>query len=368
MSAMGQFQGKLGNDGEQLTLRNAAAEIVDDVAYQFGFPWPTVGTSPGYSIQLINSNLDNAQAGAWRSAEPSPGRPGAIQNSAVPPFIDEVSHSPQQPTSQQDVTVTARVNDADGVASVTLLYQIVAPGSYVTLQDPAYHSDRTPLAMQRLDDNRWQVTLPAGLQQHRHLMRYRIHVRDAAGSELTVPYADDPQPNFAYFVYDGLPTWTGSVDGNPENQVTFDFNQMRPLPVYHFLVKRTDVADALFMPPSDWGAGYEGNDFLWRGTLVYGGAVYDHVTFRARGGTTRYATGKNMWKINFHPGHRFQAYDDYGRPYLAVGQAQSLSSHPADPPKTSWRTGPVRIDQFPAFQHGRCRKPPHPFCPTPCHR
>ncbi len=326
MPAMGQFQGRLGNEGEQLTLRNATAEIIDDVAYRFGFPWPTVGTPPGHSIQLINPALDNAQAGAWRSADPSPGRPGAIQNGAAPPFIDKVSHTPEQPTSHDDVTITARVQDANGVASVSLLYQIVAPGRYVAQHDPVYHSDWTPLAMERLENDRWRVILPAALQQHRHLVRYRIHARDATGRELTVPYADDPQPNFAYFVYDGMPAWTGSVDGQPGNQVTFDFNQMRPLPVYHFLAKRTDVADALFMPPSDWGAGYEGNDFLWRGTLVYGGAVYDHVTFRARGGTTRYATGKNMWKINFHPGHRFQAYDDYGHPYPTLWDKLNLSA------------------------------------------
>ena len=143
---------------------------------------------------------------------------------------------------------------------------------------------------------------------------------------MVVPYLDDPQPNFAYFVYDGMPSWTSSYDGAPPNQITFDFNQMRPLPVYHFIAKQTDIADALFMPPSERSIGYAGNDFPWRGTLVYDGTVYDHVTFRARGGTSRYAAGKNMWKINFHPGHRFQAFDDYGQPYDTKWDKLNLSA------------------------------------------
>ena len=67
----GQFQGKLGNDKEQIILRDNTAAIVDEVAYAFGFPWPTVGMAPGNSIQLIHPSLDNAQPGAWRSAMPS---------------------------------------------------------------------------------------------------------------------------------------------------------------------------------------------------------------------------------------------------------------------------------------------------------
>src|SRR5690606_25571324 len=73
--------------------------------------------------------------------------------------------------------------------------------------------------------------------------------------------------------------------------------------------------DAQFIPNSQWFEGYMGSDYLWRGTLVYDGVVYDHIGFRARGQAFRYATGKNKWKFNFLPGHRFQARDAYGAPY-----------------------------------------------------
>ena len=41
-------------------------------------------------------------------------------------------------------------------------------------------------------------------------MRYRVSSTDELGASITAPYADDPQPNFAYFVYNGDPDWTGS--------------------------------------------------------------------------------------------------------------------------------------------------------------
>ncbi len=101
---------------------------------------------------------------------------------------------------------------------------------------------------------------------------------------------------------------------------------MRPLPIYHVIAKKRDVADAMHIPPSTWGDGYMGQDELWRATLVYNGTVYDHITFRARGGFTRYATGKTMWKLNFNPAHSLQAYDDWGRPFATGWDKLNLSA------------------------------------------
>ena len=59
-------------------------------------------------------------------------------------------------------------------------------------------------------DNFWSVTIPASVQRNRSLIRYRIRVEDGAGNGVLVPYADDPQPNFAYYCYDGVPSWSGA--------------------------------------------------------------------------------------------------------------------------------------------------------------
>lgn len=324
--AVGAFQGRLSSDGERIELYDQRAALVDEVEYALGFPWPTVGDAPGNSIQLLKPSLDNAEPGAWRSALPTPatGNIGATAN--TPPLIRAVSQSPQSPRSDEPVVVTVDVSDSDGVQSVRLAFQVVRPGDYIDISNPRYGTQWSWVTLQQSDEDTWQVTLPRELQIHRGLVRYRIEATDAGGRRVAAPYADDPQPNFAYFVYNGLPYWPASITGSRENLTTFDFSQIRPLPVYHLIAKQSDVADALFMPNSAFAGGYMGDEYYWRGTLVYNGTVYDHISFRARGNFSRYATGKNMWKFDFPTGHHFQAYDDYGRPFANKREKLNLSA------------------------------------------
>ncbi|MHC4228084.1 MAG: lamin tail domain-containing protein [Planctomycetota bacterium] len=321
----GPFEGKLDNDGETIRLYSADDQEIDKVDYQLGFPWPTVGNAvpeiqpgAGHSIQLVNPVLDNDLSGSWRSALPTP----AAFNNAVyldntPPHIRQVKHTPKQPKSDEVMTISAKVTDSDGVANVTLEYQIVEPGSYINMDDWQYRSNWTGVAMhddglggdEMQGDNIYTVQLPGSLQRHRRLIRYRILVVDNRQLSLMVPYRDDPQPNFAYFVYDGVPAWRGAVRPGATPVVEYGTNVMRSLPVYHLISKKSDVET------STWFEKYAGSDYKWYGTLVYDGKVYDHVRYRARGGVWRYAMGKNMWKFNFNRGHRFQARDDYGKKY-----------------------------------------------------
>jgi hypothetical protein len=500
-TALGPWVGSLDNDGEKIVLRNASGGVEDEVDYELGFPWPTVGDAPGYSIELVNPAFDNNLGGSWRvsvagnpaqqtqtliaegstwkyskglseasspstawrqgnyddsgwpggatpigydpsipmgtflgdmlfnyttvflrskfvvndpsavtslilealyddgfkvwingtnvlnanisSGElafdgsagtaredgsyitfvlnsprgylvsgtnvvavqaansslgastdfyfdsrllsqtgpanrgPTPGAVNSVFATNIPPQIRQVGQSPNEPISGQPVLISAKVTDPDGVTSVTLQYQLVDPGSYIELTDPAYASDWTPVPMNDAGSNGdalsgdsiYSVTLPATLQVHRRLIRYRIAVADSGGRTLTVPYADDPQPNFAYFVYDGVPAWSGAVQPGVTPVLNFDTNVMRRLPVVHLIARNDVVADAT------WFSRYGGDLYLWAGTLVYDGKVYDHIHFRARGGVWRYAMVKNMWKFDFNRGHDFEMRDDSGRNY-----------------------------------------------------
>ncbi|MEN6337126.1 MAG: lamin tail domain-containing protein [Phycisphaerales bacterium] len=326
---LGPFGGKLDNDSDTITLLDAADETVDEVTYQLGFPWPMVGepltgTTPGTggSMQLVNPAFDNDLGGCWRSALPTPAAANSgILSASLPPQIRQVRHSPKQPTSGEVVTITAKVTDPDGVMRVTLLYQVVAPGAYVALQDAQYNSNWITAQMHddglngdvAADDGVFSVQIPASVQVNRQLVRYKFLALDNGGMAVTVPYADDTQPNFAYFVYDGVPAWKGAVrTGQPV--VEYSAETMRSLPVYHLIAKKQDVLDAFYMPGAQKGQ-YQGSDYPWRGTLVYDGEVYDHIGFRARGGCWRYAMGKNMPKLDLNRGHYFQARDDYGQEY-----------------------------------------------------
>jgi len=335
-SIFGPWAGGLSNEGEQLVLRDASGNVMDEVEYQLGFPWPTVGdpvaqTQPGTgsSMQLTNPAFDNNLGGSWRSALPTP----AAQNKNVlvaniPPDIRQVKHAPKEPKSGEIVTITAKVTDPDGVATVTLLYQVVNPGAYFSRFDAEYGQGWTAVSMRddglsgdaRAADDVYTAQIPAGVQTHRRLVRYRILATDGVGYAITVPYADDPQPNFAYFVYDGVPAWRGAVQPGVTSVTEFPAEVMQSLPVYHLISKKTDIEDCT------WLSKYRGSDFQWWGTLVYDGEVYDHIRYRARGGVWRYSMGKNMWKFDFLRGHYFQACDDYGEPYRTTWDKLNFSA------------------------------------------
>ncbi|MBE3123602.1 MAG: lamin tail domain-containing protein, partial [Planctomycetes bacterium] len=514
-TAIGPWVGDLANEGETITLRDAAGDKVDEVDYNLGFPWPTVGDSPGYSIELINPAFDNSLGGNWRAhvagtgasttlitngstwdyrkgtseasspigawrqlgfiedaswftsapapvgydaslamgatlgdmrnnymsvylrktftvadlaligslrmevlyddgfnvwingtrvtwsnvskenmlysdassgtaresntfdtfnlpdpstylvqgtnviavqfhninlrdssdaffdcrliagpasarSNPTPGERNSVYAVNAAPQMRQVEHHATEPQSGQAVTITAKVTDPDGVQSVTLQYQLVDAGSYIAIEDAAYQTTWTSLTMvddgtggdEVAGDSVYTVTMPASMQVNRRLVRYRVTAVDNSPAHLSItgPYADDPQPNFAYFVYDGVPAWTGADQPGVTSPVTYGTDVMRSVPAYHLISKSESVMDAT------WVDKYGGDAYLWSGTLVYDGQVYDNIHFRARGGVWRYAMGKNMWKIDFNRGHYFEARDDYGNKYAVPWDKLNLGS------------------------------------------
>lgn len=500
VTALGPWMGKLSNEGDRVVLRNRGGEIVDEVDYGSGFPWPTVGDPPGNSIQLVHPSLDNNLGGSWRSSNtfapgpssqalisdhsewryfkgtreasnprptwrsvvfddsnwligtapigygegfistqlsdmrgnystvfmrkqfrivspeqiaslqleaqfddgfnvwingrhvlgqnmsgtevafdgsaisaleslefhtfdlpppgsylvagvnviavqghnaslngssdffvdfrlsassgasqngPTPGRQNSVFAVAQPPQVRQVNHSPKVPRSNQPVNITARITDPNGISNAQLHFQIVDPGAYIELTDPSYETKWQTVAMNdsgregdlASGDDIFSATLAASIQAHRRLIRYRITVADSAGETVVLPYADDPQPNFAYYVYDGVPGWRGAVRPGGTAVVDFAPEVMGRLPVYQLISKKAAVES------STWRERYGGDQYKWSGTLVYDGEVYDHIRYRARGGVWRYAMGKNMWKFDFNRGHSFRARDDYGSQY-----------------------------------------------------
>ncbi|HUF62661.1 MAG TPA: lamin tail domain-containing protein [Verrucomicrobiales bacterium] len=319
--AFGQFaSGRLSNEGERIVLRDALGEVVDEVNYQANFPWPTAPQGAlvdgrGVSMELLHPGLDNNLGGSWRAAlRPTPGKANSILTdlSEIPPIIRQVEHHPKAPKSGDTVAVSAKVTDEDGVASVLMHYQLLEPGNYIRLSDDSYETTWESLEMKDdgmgadavAGDSVFSVTVPETLQRHRNLVRYRITMEDMAGNALQAPYSDDPQPNFAYFVYDGVPPWKGSIQPGVEPQITFSAETMNSIAVYHLLAQRADVEG------QQWGAD---RDYL--GTIVYEDEVYDHIRFSKRGRASLGQVGKEKWDWNFNRGHRFQAKDNYGEPY-----------------------------------------------------
>jgi len=317
-AALGPWDGRLSNEGEDIELYDDTNSRRDRVEYKLGFPWPTAGDALGTSIELINPSFDNDLGGNWRSSiGPTPGAINSAFATNAPPQIRQVNHSPNQPVEGEPVIVTAKISDPEGVDSVSLYYQIVDPGAYIALDDSAYASNWITIPMtddgtggdEMAGDSIYTATLSEAIQQHRRLVRYRISSTDDVAATITVPYLDDPQPNFAYFCYNGVPAWQGAVNTNSTPVIEFGTNIMRRLPAVHLISKNTDVETAT------WFERYMGDLYKWSGTIVYDGEVYDHIHYRARGGVHRYDMVKNMWKFDFNRGHDFQMRDDYGKKY-----------------------------------------------------
>ena len=66
--ALGPWEGRLDNDGETLTLRDATGSRIDEVDYQAGFPWPLASQGKGSSMELLQPGSDNNLAGSWRAS------------------------------------------------------------------------------------------------------------------------------------------------------------------------------------------------------------------------------------------------------------------------------------------------------------
>ena len=231
-------------------------------------------------------------------------------------WLLSAKHTPKQPRSGEPVRIIAEV--ARELSGVALQCQIVEPGAYVELKDRAYQSNWVSFPMEpgkrSANGRTFAVELPGTLQKNRRLIRYRFTAADAEGRRLNAPLTNNPTPNFAFFVYDGIPAWKAAINprsGDPKQQasLTFEAEAMRRVQAYHLIGRKTSIENVT------WKEQTGGKDYKYTGTLVADGIVYDHVRYRARGGVWRYAMGKNMWKFDLPSDNHLQARDDFGNLY-----------------------------------------------------
>ncbi len=351
-TALGPWTGSLNSDGESVRLRNAADAVVDSVDYSVGFPWPVASGGDGASLERINARLEGTLGGNWRASTippdgtlidtASPGAQNLKYGVNAPPAVRQVAHSPQQPTTANAITFTAKVTDPDGVATVTLSYQIVTPGNYIPsylpnpisgnniaseirTANPAFEAPANWTTVTMNDDgisgdalggdSIWTVKLPP--QANRTLLRYRITVTDNTGSNVRVPYADDPSLNFACYIYNGVPAYQGTPAAT-----------LGSLPTYQLITRGADWSDCVaYSTTKQINQGNLARFFYnWNGTFVYEGVVYDHVKYRTRGGNGRYTgSGKRSMRFKFNRGAYLAIRDQDGNFYPTKWQTLTTS-------------------------------------------
>lgn len=335
--ALGPWNGGLSSDGETVTLRDSNGNKVNEVTYISEFPWPVTANGDGPSMALVNPALDNDLGSSWRSEyPPTPGATNGVFTTNAAPNIRQVQHTPQAPTSTNQIIVSAKVTDPEGVASVQLQYQIVTPGNYIPALlplpyaqllatpdlaftvNPVYTNAANWTTVPMVDtgtsgdavaeDDTYTAIIPA--QANRVLVRYRIIVTDALGAKRQAPFEDDPSLNFACYVYNGIPSYQG-----------ISAQALQTLPVYSLIARQQDITECSAYTGSQIPQTLNGYAhparfvFNWPGTLVYDGVVYDNIRFRLHGANGRYLDGKRKWRFAMNEGNSLQAKDIFGNKF-----------------------------------------------------
>jgi len=71
VTVVGDWSGKLSNRAEYIRLEDSGGNLADEVDYQTGGDWPDLTGNKGSSMELINPNMDNNRASAWRASDES---------------------------------------------------------------------------------------------------------------------------------------------------------------------------------------------------------------------------------------------------------------------------------------------------------
>lgn len=168
-----------------------------------------VASSSDFSI-----NAEVRRTTAAAGASPTPGAVNSVFSANAGPATRQVEHVALNPVAGQTailpgqpVLITVKATDPDGVQSVNLLYQTVEPGTYIKMEDAAYENPANWTTIPMVDtgtgpdliagDSVYTAQVPASVQTHRRLVRYRIAATDGLGASVRIPYSDDPAPNFA---------------------------------------------------------------------------------------------------------------------------------------------------------------------------
>ena len=323
---VGPFGRRLDDGGEALLLVDASGAPVDYVEYDDSPAWPVNSDGIRGSLELVDPMGDNDRAQSWRESDDNRGTPGATNSAAArfevsgrgaPPQINEVrARARTDPEaegirSMDEVEITARVRDRDGVAEVMLDYQVVEPGDYFDKSDPRFEDEWTTVAMS-YDPARLLYAAVLEPQPHRHLVRYRVLATDGAPQPASsrAPYPDDPEPNFAYFVYDGVPDYVASRHTG-YGELGHRHTNLEKLPIYHMLMKQSDFDEMWYVERDA-----RDNTYSWPLTVVHENRVYDHCGARLRGSpNSRYGPNKRSMKLRINKGNRFRGRFHYGPRY-----------------------------------------------------
>ncbi len=345
------LQTKLSNNGDTLTLMNAANTAVDSVSYSSRFPWAQsadglgvaqdwLGFDPltyqykGRSLQRVSVSASSNAPANWLASPLSPGpTPGSANAVTLPtPRPVVLAFSAAQAS---DGSPTIRVGQA---VTIGVTFSGTASLSAVEVQ---YFSDdinsftetRTVVSMTESPVGSGQYSAAIPGMADRSVVRYRFRANRGAGLEAVSPRADDPaivpvgaavkEAWHAYFVTPVRtsvnPIYDCLISSASLTQLGTNINQGPS----RRITAQGDPRERPYVAATDP---------QWNGVqpaiVVHNGVVYD-IMFRHHGSRYRRGEGRQSYKWQFPRGNLFQGSV---QEVFETDKARDTGNHP----NTEW--------------------------------
>lgn len=197
----GPYEGSLSNSGEKLRLRDSNGRVVDEIRYadQGAFAtrslgqnrglddwqWISPSDGEGASLERVNPRLSGQLGANWRSSSHASGTPGQANSQAsddAAPLISELSHDPVVPRSNQPVTISAKIQDEDSVASAGVFFRLDGASEFASVT-------------MKQEGERWVSILPP--QADKAIVEFFVQASDAGGKVRQWPNLQADKPGMA---------------------------------------------------------------------------------------------------------------------------------------------------------------------------
>ena len=215
---------------------------------------------------------------SWYITQPTPGTANTSVSDDIGPFVTSMSHAPNIPTDQDDITVTATVSQKfNPVDSVTLHYRVMYQAEKsMAMFDDGLHGDGVA------GDDIWGATIPANASSPGQMVRYYVTARDVASHTSRWPLFENASKS---------PKYHGTVIADPATN--------SQLPTIKWFTQNPSAAQSV------------GGT---RASLFHNGDFYDNVFVRVRGSAGQRGNRSlpNL-KFDFNRGYDYQFSPDHPR-------------------------------------------------------
>ena len=302
---LGPYSGQLGNQGDNLRLRNPADDVVDSVSYSPAFPWAIGADALGADDEWTGLNSTNFQyrgrslervsydhspndPANWLASPvatgPTPGRTNSVRLAVPRPVVIQLAavqagNGARLIRSNEPVRIEVAFSATNQLSGVSVEYFVDDVSSS---SEPRSSVAMTPVVTP--GDGRYTAVLPSRLD--RTVVRFRIRGDRGAGVEAISPRSDDPFGWHAYFV---TPT---RASANPIYDVFISPASLSTLTAnITQSPRRITLPDPPGLPRASWNA-------TEPAIFVHDGVVYD-IRMRHHGSRYNRNASRKSYKFQF---------------------------------------------------------------------